>query len=87
MIITVLKQKEHYRVIFFAYCSPTMFFFMCSEPTDAPTDLRVSKVESTRANIHWKPVDMKSVQGEFKEYRVRLAVFVSFMKLAVKNSL
>uniref|UniRef100_A0A7N6FF88 Neurofascin homolog (chicken) a n=1 Tax=Anabas testudineus TaxID=64144 RepID=A0A7N6FF88_ANATE len=40
------------------------------KPTDAPTDLRVSKVDSTKANIHWKPVDLNSVQGEFKEYRL-----------------
>ncbi|XP_044068842.1 neurofascin homolog (chicken) a isoform X9 [Siniperca chuatsi] len=40
------------------------------KPTDAPTDLRVSKVDSTKANIHWKPVDPDSVQGEFKEYRL-----------------
>ncbi|XP_056887064.1 neurofascin homolog (chicken) a isoform X17 [Takifugu flavidus] len=39
-------------------------------PTTAPTDLRVSKVDSTKAYIHWKPVDLKSVQGEFKEYRL-----------------
>uniref|UniRef100_A0A8C5N7J9 Neurofascin-like n=1 Tax=Gouania willdenowi TaxID=441366 RepID=A0A8C5N7J9_GOUWI len=43
------------------------------KPTDAPTELRVSKVESSNAVIHWKPVDMNSVQGEFKEYRVRKA--------------
>ncbi|XP_031731440.1 neurofascin homolog (chicken) a isoform X17 [Anarrhichthys ocellatus] len=40
------------------------------KPTDAPTDLRVSKVDSTKANLHWKPVDLSSVQGEFKEYRL-----------------
>uniref|UniRef100_A0A8C5GNP4 Neural cell adhesion molecule L1 n=1 Tax=Gouania willdenowi TaxID=441366 RepID=A0A8C5GNP4_GOUWI len=40
------------------------------KPTDAPTELRVSKVESSNAVIHWKPVDMNSVQGEFKEYRL-----------------
>uniref|UniRef100_A0A3P9Q6P6 Neural cell adhesion molecule L1 n=1 Tax=Poecilia reticulata TaxID=8081 RepID=A0A3P9Q6P6_POERE len=40
------------------------------KPTDSPTELRVSKVGSTRANIHWKPVDLSSVQGEFKEYRL-----------------
>nr|XP_046237307.1 neurofascin homolog (chicken) a isoform X3 [Scatophagus argus] len=40
------------------------------KPSDAPTDLRVSKVDSTKANIHWKPVDLNSVQGEFKEYRL-----------------
>ncbi|XP_071351347.1 neurofascin homolog (chicken) a isoform X3 [Trachinotus anak] len=39
-------------------------------PTDAPTDLRVSKVDSTKANIHWKSVDPASVQGEFKEFRL-----------------
>uniref|UniRef100_A0A671UT36 Neural cell adhesion molecule L1 n=1 Tax=Sparus aurata TaxID=8175 RepID=A0A671UT36_SPAAU len=46
------------------------------KPTDAPTALRVSKVESTTATIHWKPVAPNSVQGEFKEYRVGLAVFL-----------
>lgn len=56
--------------------SHTVFFFMCSEPTDPPTELWVSKVDSTKANIHWKPVDLNSVQGEFKEYRVRLAAFL-----------
>uniref|UniRef100_A0A3P8W704 Neural cell adhesion molecule L1 n=1 Tax=Cynoglossus semilaevis TaxID=244447 RepID=A0A3P8W704_CYNSE len=40
------------------------------KPTDAPTDLRVSKVESTKVNIHWKSVDPDSVLGEFKEYRL-----------------
>ncbi|XP_037831045.1 neurofascin homolog (chicken) a isoform X3 [Kryptolebias marmoratus] len=40
------------------------------KPTRAPTDLRVSKVTSTRANIRWIPVDLSSVQGEFKEYRL-----------------
>ncbi|XP_068568747.1 neurofascin homolog (chicken) a isoform X13 [Cebidichthys violaceus] len=40
------------------------------KPTDAPTDLRVSKVDSTKANLHWKPVDLSSVRGEFKEYRL-----------------
>lgn len=51
---------------------------MCSEPTDAPTDLRVSRVDNTTVTIHWKPVDLSSVQGEFKEYRVRLAVFLKW---------
>uniref|UniRef100_A0AAQ5YZ75 Neural cell adhesion molecule L1 n=1 Tax=Amphiprion ocellaris TaxID=80972 RepID=A0AAQ5YZ75_AMPOC len=40
------------------------------KPTDAPTDLQVSKVDSTKANVHWKPVDPNTVQGEFKEYRL-----------------
>lgn len=51
----------------------------CLEPTDAPTDLRVSKINSTHVHIHWKPVDLNSVQGEFKEYRVRLAIFLNDM--------
>ena len=41
-----------------------------SEPTDAPTNLRVSNVDSTSVTIHWNPVDPSSVMGEFKEYRV-----------------
>ncbi|KAM4740302.1 neurofascin homolog (chicken) a isoform 4-T9 [Anableps anableps] len=40
------------------------------KPTDTPTELRLSTVSSTRATIHWKPVDLSSVQGEFKEYRL-----------------
>ncbi|XP_050930702.1 neurofascin homolog (chicken) a isoform X38 [Lates calcarifer] len=40
------------------------------EPTDAPTDLRVSKVDINKTYIHWKPVDPNSVRGEFKEYRL-----------------
>lgn len=50
-------------------------YFLCSEPTNSPTDLQVSKVDSTKATIRWKPVDMASVQGQFKEYRVRLFFF------------
>ncbi|XP_062268227.1 neurofascin homolog (chicken) a isoform X3 [Platichthys flesus] len=40
------------------------------KPTNAITDFRVSKVDSTKANIHWKSVDPNSVQGEFKEYKL-----------------
>ncbi|KAG7229511.1 hypothetical protein INR49_031935 [Caranx melampygus] len=40
------------------------------KPTDAPTDLRASNVESIKATIHWKAVDPASVQGEFKEYKL-----------------
>ncbi|XP_034551040.1 neurofascin homolog (chicken) a [Notolabrus celidotus] len=40
------------------------------KPTDAPTELRVTRVDSTKANVHWKSVDMNSVLGEFKEYRL-----------------
>ncbi|XP_049588997.1 neurofascin homolog (chicken) a isoform X17 [Syngnathus scovelli] len=39
-------------------------------PTGAPTELRVSKVDSTKANVHWKPVKPESVRGELKEYRL-----------------
>lgn len=66
------------------------FLFPWSAPTDAPTDLRVSKVDTNRAHIHWKPVDLKSVQGEFKEYRVRqnhtdstIAFYWSFLSLSI----
>lgn len=40
------------------------------KPVDPPTDLRVSKVDSTSVNIHWTPVDPTSILGEFKEYRL-----------------
>ncbi|XP_061582533.1 neurofascin homolog (chicken) a isoform X3 [Cololabis saira] len=40
------------------------------KPSEAPADLRVSNVDATTANVHWKPVDPESVQGEFKEYRL-----------------
>ncbi|XP_061542999.1 neurofascin homolog (chicken) a isoform X16 [Phycodurus eques] len=40
------------------------------KPTSAPTELHVSKVDSSKANIQWKPVDQVSVRGEFKEYRL-----------------
>ncbi|KAM3877649.1 neurofascin homolog (chicken) a [Diretmus argenteus] len=40
------------------------------QPTDPPTDLRVMKADSTKINIQWKPVDLSTVRGEFKEYRL-----------------
>ncbi|XP_019723205.1 neurofascin homolog (chicken) a isoform X13 [Hippocampus comes] len=40
------------------------------KPTSAPTDLHILKVDSTKGNIHWKPVNQDSVRGEFKEYRL-----------------
>ncbi|XP_077428335.1 neurofascin homolog (chicken) a isoform X4 [Vanacampus margaritifer] len=40
------------------------------KPTSAPSELRISKVDSTKGNIHWKPVNQDSVRGEFKEYRL-----------------
>ncbi|XP_046730802.1 neurofascin homolog (chicken) a isoform X24 [Silurus meridionalis] len=39
-------------------------------PTDAPGDLRVSKLNSNKVNIIWNPVEAKSINGEFKEYRL-----------------
>ncbi|XP_034021180.1 neurofascin homolog (chicken) a [Thalassophryne amazonica] len=39
-------------------------------PTDPPSKLRVSKVNSNKVTIHWTAVDPKSVRGEFKEYRL-----------------
>ncbi|XP_053725347.1 neurofascin homolog (chicken) a isoform X5 [Synchiropus splendidus] len=39
-------------------------------PAEPPSKLRVSKVDSTKANIQWTAVDMSSVRGEFKEYKL-----------------
>ncbi|XP_076860253.1 neurofascin homolog (chicken) a isoform X15 [Brachyhypopomus gauderio] len=39
-------------------------------PSTAPAELRVTKVESTKVNLHWVPADPTSVHGEFKEYRL-----------------
>ncbi|XP_041835723.1 neurofascin homolog (chicken) a isoform X9 [Melanotaenia boesemani] len=40
------------------------------KPSETPTDLRVSQVKDKTASIYWKPVDLSSVHGEFKEYRL-----------------
>ncbi|XP_067107565.1 neurofascin homolog (chicken) a [Osmerus mordax] len=40
------------------------------KPTVAPTDLRLSNVDSTKVTLHWTPVDPSTILGEFKEYRV-----------------
>ncbi|XP_055724858.1 neurofascin-like isoform X10 [Salvelinus fontinalis] len=40
------------------------------KPTAPPTDLHVSKIDSTNVNVHWTPVDPNTVLGEFKEYRL-----------------
>nr|XP_055039240.1 neurofascin homolog (chicken) a isoform X16 [Misgurnus anguillicaudatus] len=40
------------------------------KPSAAPTDLRVSKINSTKVNIHWIPVDPSTVNGEFREYKL-----------------
>ncbi|XP_042180569.1 neurofascin isoform X8 [Oncorhynchus tshawytscha] len=40
------------------------------KPTAPPTDLHVSKIDSTKVNVHWTPVDPNTVLGEFKEYRL-----------------
>lgn len=39
-------------------------------PHSAPSDLRVAEVDSTEAQLRWRGVDMDSVQGDFKEYRL-----------------
>ncbi|KAJ8400197.1 hypothetical protein AAFF_G00398910 [Aldrovandia affinis] len=39
-------------------------------PTEPPTGLRVSKINSTWVTVHWTAVDPNSVMGEFKEYKV-----------------
>uniref|UniRef100_A0A672RN78 Neural cell adhesion molecule L1 n=1 Tax=Sinocyclocheilus grahami TaxID=75366 RepID=A0A672RN78_SINGR len=40
------------------------------KPSAAPTELRVSKINSTKVNIHWVPVDPSTVNGEFKDYKL-----------------
>uniref|UniRef100_A0A673FRD2 Neurofascin-like n=1 Tax=Sinocyclocheilus rhinocerous TaxID=307959 RepID=A0A673FRD2_9TELE len=40
------------------------------KPSAAPTELRVSKINSTKVNIHWVHVDPSTVNGEFKDYKV-----------------
>uniref|UniRef100_A0A8C7DP79 Neurofascin homolog (chicken) a n=1 Tax=Oncorhynchus kisutch TaxID=8019 RepID=A0A8C7DP79_ONCKI len=40
------------------------------KPTAPPTDLHVSKIDSTKVNVHWTPVDPNTVLGAFKEYRL-----------------
>ncbi|XP_052465757.1 neurofascin homolog (chicken) a isoform X14 [Carassius gibelio] len=40
------------------------------KPSAAPTELRVSKINSTKVNVHWVPVDPSTVNGEFKEYKL-----------------
>lgn len=40
------------------------------KPSAAPTELRVSKINSTKVNVHWVPVYPSTVNGEFKEYKL-----------------
>ncbi|KAJ7999513.1 hypothetical protein DPEC_G00195210 [Dallia pectoralis] len=40
------------------------------KPTAPPTDLQVSKLNSTKVTVQWTSVDPSTVRGEFKEYRV-----------------
>ncbi|XP_072521577.1 neurofascin homolog (chicken) a isoform X11 [Salminus brasiliensis] len=40
------------------------------KPSAAPADLRVSKVDSTKVNVHWVTIEPSSIHGEFKEYRL-----------------
>lgn len=76
----VFQRKQNQTLTFHKFCV-FVSLSMCSEPTDAPTDLRVSKVDINKTYIHWKPVDPNSVRGEFKEYRVRLAAFCNENRL------
>ncbi|XP_058230145.1 neurofascin homolog (chicken) a isoform X14 [Hemibagrus wyckioides] len=39
-------------------------------PTESPGNLRVSKLNSSKVNVNWIPVSAKSINGEFKEYRL-----------------
>ncbi|KPP66849.1 neurofascin-like [Scleropages formosus] len=39
-------------------------------PIAAPTNLRVSKTDSTKATVHWTPVPSKTIMGLLKEYKV-----------------
>lgn len=55
---------------FFLVYFVLIVFFSPSEPSAAPIELRVSKINSTKVNIHWVPVDPSTVNGEFKEYKV-----------------
>ncbi|XP_066529314.1 neurofascin isoform X2 [Hoplias malabaricus] len=51
--------------------SPVVIGFSGEDrPTAAPTDLRVSDVESTQLIVHWEPVPRASIMGEIKEYKV-----------------
>ena len=52
-------------------CHPVTSLPFHPEPTAAPTDLRLSNVDSTKVTLHWIPVDPSTTLGEFKEYRVR----------------
>ncbi|XP_053339869.1 neurofascin homolog (chicken) a isoform X6 [Clarias gariepinus] len=40
------------------------------KPSEAPGNLRVTKVNSNKVNINWNPVEARSINGEFKEYRL-----------------
>ncbi|XP_056130967.1 neurofascin homolog (chicken) a [Lampris incognitus] len=40
------------------------------KPSDPPTELKVSNINSTNVNIHWNPVNSSSVRGAFKEYKL-----------------
>ncbi|KAJ8265110.1 hypothetical protein COCON_G00142090 [Conger conger] len=39
-------------------------------PLTAPTNVRISKTESTEATVHWTPVPQSSIMGALKEYKV-----------------
>ncbi|TRY58856.1 hypothetical protein DNTS_006203 [Danionella cerebrum] len=50
------------------------------KPSAAPADLRVSKINSTKVNVHWEPVDPRTVNGEFKEYKLYYSREASLVK-------
>ncbi|XP_028848889.1 LOW QUALITY PROTEIN: neurofascin [Denticeps clupeoides] len=39
-------------------------------PLEAPLNLGVSDIESTKLTVHWEPVSRNSIMGELKEYKV-----------------
>ncbi|XP_035236393.1 neurofascin-like isoform X2 [Anguilla anguilla] len=39
-------------------------------PLAAPTNVRVTRTESTTATVHWTPVPQNSIMGALKEYKV-----------------
>lgn len=76
--IVIGYSGEDSKYLHFIYVIPlcslniTCFIFctFLSGPTDAPGNLTVSKLNSNKVNVNWIPVDAKSINGEFKEYRV-----------------
>ncbi|XP_043079951.1 neurofascin isoform X4 [Puntigrus tetrazona] len=60
-------------VNFFGYGpeSPVMIGYSGEDrPVAAPSDLRVSDIESSTLTVHWEPVSRADIMGEIKEYKV-----------------